>query len=60
MVVIEPKGEDYIAVVYARSRKELEDNLRLVQSIARKVGVMREEEEELEEEEIGEEEEDEE
>ena len=60
MVVIEPKGEDYVAVVYARSRKELEDNLRLVQSIARKVGVMREEEEELEEEEIGEEEEDEE
>ena len=60
MVVIEPKGEDYVAVVYARSKKELENNLRIIQSIAKKVGVMREEEEELEEEEeISEEEEEE-
>ncbi len=51
-VVIEPKGDDYVARVYARSKKELEEHLRLVESIARKVGVMMEgeEEEEVEEE----------
>ncbi len=54
-VVIEPKGEDYVAIVYARSKRELEQYKKLVESIARQVGAMREEEEELEEEEVEEE-----
>ena len=54
-VVIEPRGEDYVAVVYARTKRELEEHKRLVESIARQLGAMREEEEEIEEEEVEEE-----
>ncbi len=57
-VLIEPRGEDYVAIVYARSKKELEQYTKLVEQIARQVGVMLEEEEEIveEEEEVEEEE----
>ncbi|WP_167827901.1 hypothetical protein [Pyrolobus fumarii] len=44
-VVIEPRGDDYVAIVYARSRKELQEYKNLVEKIAREVGVAREEEE---------------
>ncbi len=56
-ILIEPRGEDYVAIVYARSKRELEQLVSQVEHIARMVGVSMEEEEEESVEEEGEEEE---
>ncbi len=48
-VVIEPRGEDYIARIYSRSKSELEEHKRIVESVLRQVGGLIEEEEDVEE-----------
>ncbi len=49
-VIIEPRGNDYVAKIYSKSRKELEQHKRLVEEILRQVGGLLEEEVEEEEE----------